>query len=406
MSTSLLYHGFGIREKGYVYRSSSYLDGAITFRIERAPATLRCVCCGGREVIRAGAVVRRLRGLPIGGKAVWIEVALPRLSCRGCGRTRQAALGLADARVSYTKAFERYVLELSRHTTIQAAAQHLGVSWDVVKDIQKRHLRRRFRKIKLRRLKRLAIDEISIGKGHRYLTVVLDLDCGAVVFIGEGKGADALDPFWKKLRASRAKIEAVATDMSPAYTLAVHKHLPGAVHVFDRFHVVKLFNDKLGDLRRQVQNQAESIEQKKAIKGTRWLLLKNPQNLDDDRNERQRLDDALRLNQPLAVAYYLKEDLRQFWEQADISSAAAFLDDWIARAAASGVSMLQKFARTVQLHRRGLLNWYLHPISTGPLEGTNNKIKTLQRQAYGFRDQAFFRLKIFALHEANYALTG
>ena len=106
------------------------------------------------------------------------------------------------------------------------------------------------------------------------------------------------------------------------------------------------------------------------------------------------------------MAYYLKEDLRQFWEQADMSAAAAFLDDWIARAAASGVSVLQKFARTVQLHRRGLLNWYLHPISTGPLEGTNNKIKTLQRQAYGFRDQAFFRLKIFALHEANYALTG
>lgn len=406
MSTSLLYHGFGIRARGYVYRRTIYADGAIFLQIERDPTMLRCACCGSDAVIRAGVVPRRLRGLPIGGKPVWIEVALPRLCCRSCGRTRQAALGFADARVSYTRAFERYALNLSRHMTIQAAADHLGVSWDVVKDIQKRHLQRRFRKIKLRRLQHLAIDEISIGKGHRYLTVVLDLDSGAVVFVGNGKGADALDPFWKKLRASRAKIQAVATDMSPAYTLAVNQNLPGVVHVFDRFHVVKLFNDKLSDLRRHVQNTAETVEQKHVIKGTRWLLLKNPQNLDTDKNERQRLDEALRLNQPLAVAYYLKEDLRQFWEQADLPAASRLLDDWISRADASGVGMLQKFARTLQLHRTGLLNYYRHPITTAALEGTNNKIKTMQRQAYGYRDQEFFRLKIFALHEANYALVG
>jgi transposase len=406
MSTSLLYHGFGLRAKGYVYQSTTYRDGAIVIRVERDSATLRCACCGSAEVIRSGAATRRLRGVPIGRKPVWIQTTVPRLSCRACGKTRRAAIGFAQARVSYTRAFERYALDLSRRMTIEAAAVHLGVSWDVIKDIQKRHLQHRFRKIRLRKVERIAIDEISIGKGQRYLTVVLDLDRGAVVFLGDGKGADALDPFWKKLRASRAKIQAVATDMSPAYTLAVHDHLPDAVHVFDRFHVVKLFNEKLSDLRRQLQHQAETIEHKKAIKGTRWLLLKNPENLDPNRNERQRLDEALRLNQPLAAAYYLKEDLRQFWEQADRTAAAAFLDDWIARASASGVGILQKFARTLQLHRTGLLNWYLHHISTGPLEGTNNKIRTMQRQAYGYRDQEFLRLKIFALHETNYALVG
>jgi transposase len=357
-------------------------------------------------VIRAGVVRRRFRGLPIGGKRVWIALDVQRLCCRTCGKTRQAEIGFADARVSYSKVFERFVLELSRHTTIRAAAEHLGISWDVVKDIQKRALQRRFRKIKLRRLKRIAVDEICIGKGQRYLTVVLDLDSGAVVFLGQGKGADALMPFWKKLRSSRARIEAVATDMSPAYILAVHENLPEAVHVFDRFHVVKLFNEKLSDLRRQVHRTAESVEQKEVIKGTRWLLLKNPDHLKAEKNERQRLEEALRLNQPLAAAYYLKEDLRQFWEQADQKTAAAFLDDWIARAEASGVGMLKKFAKTLMLHRTGLLNWYLYRISTGPLEGTNNKIKTMQRQAYGYRDQEFFHLKIFALHEANYALVG
>ncbi len=176
--------------------------------------------------------------------------------------------------------------------------------------------------------------------------------------------------------------------------------------MLDRFHVMKLFNDKLSSLRRDIQRQAETKEQKQAIKGTRWLLVKNQENLDEQRDERQRLDEALGMNQPLATAYYLKEDLRQFWEQPGRRKAGQFLDDWIARAEASGVVRLGKFANTLRLHRRSLLNWYRYPISTGPLEGTNNKIQTMKRQAYGYRDAEFFRLKIYALHEMTYPLVG
>jgi transposase len=404
MSTSLLYHAWGLL--GYREVRIDFQDGAIRFVIAPDPDTLCCSHCGAHAVRRAGAVLRRFRTLPIGPKPVWIELAVPRLWCAGCSKTRQARIGFADPRVSYTRSFERYVLELSSHMTIQAVAQHLGVSWDVVKDIQKRYLQRRFARIPLQDLRQIAIDEIRIGKGHRYLTVVLDLESGAVVFIGAGKGADALDPLWRKLRRSGAKIQAVATDMSPAYALAVRENLPGAVHVLDRFHVVKLFNDQLADLRREVQRSVEQVEHKNLLKGTLWLLLKNPENLDDQRNERRRLEEALRINQPLATAYYLKEDLRQFWEQTGQRSARRFLEGWIARAQASGVAMLQKFAKTLQLHRAGLLAWYDYPISTGPLEGTNNKIKTMQRQAYGFRDQEFLRLKIYAIHETTYALVG
>ena len=114
----------------------------------------------------------------------------------------------------------------------------------------------------------------------------------------------------------------------------------------------------------------------------------------------------MRINQPLATAYYLKEDLRQLWEQPDRPSAERFLNHWIDQAQASGVRMLQKFTQTLQLHRTGLLNWYRYRISTGPLEGTNTKIRVLQRQAYGFRDHEFFKLKIKALHMTTYALVG
>jgi len=175
--------------------------------------------------------------------------------------------------------------------------------------------------------------------------------------------------------------------------------------VFDRFHVVKLFNEKLTVLRRQVQNAAQGLA-KKVLKCTRWLLLKNPQNLDQTKDEHARLEEALRLNAPLATAYYLKEDLRQFWEQPDKKSAKRFLRDWLARVDASGLAVLKRFARVVRLREFGLLAWYDHPISSGPLEATNNKIKTVQRQAYGYRDQEYFTLKIYSLHRTKYALVG
>ncbi len=235
---------------------------------------------------------------------------------------------------------------------------------------------------------------------------IRNLLSGAVVFVGDGKEADVLVPFWKRLKIAKATIEAVAMDMSPpSYISAVSANLPKAVIVFDHFHLVKMFNDKLSDLRRDLQRKAKAADQE-ILKGTRWLLLKNPQNLKEKNNEQQRLEAALQLNKPLATAYYLKEDMRQLWLQKDKAAAGSFLDDWILRARGSGIKMLDKFADTLDRHRIGILAYYDYPISAGPLEGTNNKIKTLQKQAYGFRDMEFFKLKIYALHETKYALVG
>ena len=404
MSTSLLYHAFGIR--GYRYVRTDYFEGEVVFSIEQSRATLRCPLCGSRRVTAHGAMPRLFRNVPIGSKATRVLLKIPRVECDDCGVTRQVALPFADPQKRYTHAFERYVLDISTHMTIQDVARHLGVSWDTIKDIQKQDLQRHFSKPRLRQLRQIAIDEIAVAKGHRYLTVVLDLVSGAVVFVGDGKGADALKPFWKRLRASRAKIKAVATDMSLAYILAVREHLRRAVHVFDHFHVIKLFNEKLSDFRRELYREATEGMHKEILKGTRWLLLKNPENLDPERNERERLDEALRMNQPLATVYYMKEDLRQIWNQPDKATARRVLQDWIRRADAAGIKLLRQFAGTLAMYQSGILAYYDYPISTGPLEGTNNKIKTMKRQAYGFRDKEFFKLKIYALHRTKYALVG
>jgi transposase len=200
-------------------------------------------------------------------------------------------------------------------------------------------------------------------------------------------------------------VEAVATDMGPAYIDAVRRRLPNATLVFDRFHVMKLFNDKLAALRRQLYRQA-TAEHRQVLTGVRWLLVKRLENLDPRRSERERLEEALKLNEPLATAYYLKEELGELWEQDDEEEAIAFLLDWLAQAEASGIKVVVDLAKTLRKHALGLVAYYAYPISTGPLEGTNNKIKTMQRQAYGYRDEAFFHLKILACHEAKYALVG
>jgi transposase len=357
-------------------------------------------------VIKRGHSRRKFRTLSIGSKPVHIVLDVPRVECHCCHKVRQVKIDFADPRVTYTKSFQQYALELSRYMTIKDVAEHLEISWDVIKDIQKADLQQRFSRPKLSHLRQIAMDEISIGKGHRYLTIVLDLESGAVVHVGQGKDGAALKDFWTRLRRSGAKIDAVAADMSPAYMAAVMAHLPEATLVFDRFHVIKLYNDKLSDLRRELYRTTKEGLEKDVLKGSRWLLLKRPENLDRSRNEPARLQEALRLNEPLAKAYYLKEELNEIWEQDDEQAAEALMMEWIVYAESSGIRMLQQFARTLRFHARGILAYYDYPISTGPLEGTNNKIKTMKRQAYGFRDQEFLALKILGIHETKYALVG
>ncbi|QLA17965.1 ISL3 family transposase [Desulfolutivibrio sulfoxidireducens] len=404
MSTSFLYHAFGLN--GFEYVRQAFVDGGLVFTVKPKAKMIRCPDCESFNVIRRGCFERQLRTVPIGFKPVWLHIRVPRVECKACGSIRRIKLGIVDQRRSYTKGFGRFVLALARIMPLKDIAVLLGVGWDMVKDIFKGWLRHRFGRPKLNKLAYIAIDEISIRKGHTYVTLVLDLKSGAVVFVGEGKGGDALTPFWKRLRRSGATIKAVATDMSPAYIGAVLENLPGVPLVFDKFHVVKLMNEKLTEIRRRLHSELEDGLAKQVLKGSRWILVKNPEKLRKKYNEKERLDEALRLNEPLAMAYYLKEDLRQIWGQSDKEAGAAFLDDWIARSMASGVGPLITMAKTMAACRFGILAWYDHPISSAKMEGTNNKIKTMKRQAYGYRDQEFFRLRIMGIHEAKYALTG
>jgi len=247
------------------------------------------------------------------------------------------------------------------------------------------------------------VDEFSIRKGHHYMTVVLDLETGHILHAHEGKDANALIPFLVKLKRKRAKIKAVAMDMSPAYMQAVHAVFPEVDLVHDPYHVVAIVNRAIDETRRDMARQLSGPD-KQLIKGSRFLLLNALESLNPSRLERLML--LMEINEPLYAAYLLKEDLRTFWNLPSQELAATFLDAWIQQARSLELKHFSKVADTLNRHRHGLLSYFKHRISTGPLEGLNNKIKVLKRQAYGFRDMLYFKLRLYFIHEDTPAFAG
>ena len=238
MSASFFYHALGLRD--YQYLKTEYKKRQIYFHVKKYFHQLRYPDCGSSNLILRGFKKRSFKSVSIGRKRIILVVKIKRLQYRDCHCLKQEKLHFADPKKTYTRAFARFVLDLLQSMTIDDAARHLGVCWDTVKDIQKQYLQKHFARPQLDQLQHIAIDEISIGRKHRYLTLVLDLASGAVVFIGNGKGADTLKPFWDTLKNSGTQIKAVAMDMSVAYIQAVRENLPEAAIVFDHFHIIKL----------------------------------------------------------------------------------------------------------------------------------------------------------------------
>jgi len=237
-----------------------------------------------------------------------------------------------------------------------------------------------------------------MGKKAGYLTIVLDLQTGVVVYVGKGKSGESLEPFWARLKRGKVKLEVVATDMGSPFIKSARDNQPDAVNVVDHFHVIKLYNEKLTQLRRDMQRDAETAQGKKVFKGIRWLLMLKPENLAKEKESaRQRLDDALELNKPLATAYYMKKELRVIWQQDSKEAASNLLKEWIKQ---TGIRVVKSFAKTLARLREAILAYYdFNGLSSGKIEGSNNKIKTIHKVAYGYRDLEFLKLKILSMHE-------
>lgn len=400
MNSSFLYHAWGL----YTHEctSTEYKGKTIILHVKSKERPKCCPKCEGRHLVKNGYRLRDFIGLPVGGKKVIIRMKVQRYKCRskGCDYDRQEKITFASGSCSYTIRFAKYVVGLLKAMTLKDTANLLGVSWDTVKEIHSHYLELHYSPPSLDGVDCIGIDEFAVKKGHVYKTIVVDLKSGRILYVGNGKGADALDGFWKRIKKRGTDIKYVATDLSAAFISSVYEHCPNAVHVFDRFHVVKLMNEKLDDIRRVQYSMEKDVNKRKVLKGSRYLLLKNGEDIFDG-EYKTRLENALDMNKPLSQAYYLKEQLREIWTQSCKEEAEKVILDWIRQANESKVPQLVKMAYTVLGYRTGILAWYDCNISTGKVEGINNKIKVMKRTAYGFRDERYFKLRLYALHDCR-----
>jgi transposase len=361
-------------------------DGLI---IDVVPTTriARCSGCGCRvRHVYDHHRGRMWRHLDFSGMKVRLRYDVRRVDCRRCG-VRTEMVPWAEVDSVFTRAFEDQIAFLAQRTDKTTIVSLMRVAWTTVGSIITRVVKRMSPSDRLDGLRNIGVDELSYRRHHKYITIVTDHDSGRVVWAHEGKNAATLDAFFAELGTERCqKLLAVTLDMSQAYIRSVKSHAPNAVLVFDRFHVQRLVHDALDEVRRALVAKHAGTEQGRAIKKTRFVLQKNPENLSS--SERQKLVQVQVNNLPLYRAYLMKETLTSIFDRHQVHVAHRELLDWLAWAARSRLRPFIKAAATIRKHMHGILAYISTRMSNGRAEGLNGKARVITRRAYGFHHAA------------------
>jgi len=355
-----------------------------------------CSGCGAAVTAIHDRTLRRIRDLPVFEDPVELHVQRLRLACPRCG-PRLEHLDWLDPHSRVTRRLARSVARFCTVASVRHAARWHGLDWKTAKAIDFRELERTLGPPDLDGVRQLAMDEFAIHKGHRYATVVVDPERKRVLWVGRGRSRAAVRPFFELLGPERcARIQAVAMDMNTAFDLEVRMHCPNAEVVYDLFHVVAKYGREVIDrVRVDEANRLRGDKPaRRVVKTSRWLLLRNRENVPADKAVQ--LDELLAANKALLTVYLLKDDLKHLWRYRSKPWALRAWKRWKRRAMRSGLQPLQHFARCLEPYLPGILAHCHWPLGTNLVEGINNKIKVIKRMAYGFRDEAYFFLKIRA----------
>lgn len=352
-----------------------------------------CHECGQTaDTVHSKGHHRLIRDLNLASAQVWLQVEYRKIWCNNCGRAKVEQLSFAQASQRVTHRLARYIYGLCKMMTVKEVAKHLDLDPKTVKQIDKEYLEKDFGDTDTDDLRVLMIDEIAVRKGHRYMTVVADYFSGRVVWMGSARNKKTLDKFFAAMPPEQKNaIEAVAMDMWEPFINRVKHHCPQARIVFDFFHVVQSFGRVIDNVRRNEYRQATQKD-RKVLKGSRYLLLKNEENLTD--TQRNRLQAVLELNATLSTLYVLKDQLKLIYYYDNREKVKQTLDDWCSMASQIEHSSVQAFIKKLRFFEYGILNHADYPIGTSRLEGINNKIKVIKRKAYGFHDDEYFALKV------------
>jgi transposase len=335
-----------------------------------------------------------IRDLSIFGQPCYLELRGHRFACEECRDTFTERLNWVGHKRRYTRRYEEYIYSLCQKCDHTAVAELEGLTFDRVQGIFERQAQEQLVPWTERLFRCLNIDEISNKKRHgEYLLVVSSADLGGVLDVLPDRKKETLEKWFDQLsEEQKTHLEEVCIDMWEPYLLAVKAKLPAHVKVtIDRFHVVKNLHDAVSKTRRTIQREADD-ETKAVLKGCRWTVVKNRENLSE--KERARLPELYAASPELQLCHDLKDEFRAIFDLRDRQEAESWLEDWIATVEASALKPLQRFVKTLRNWWKHILNYFHHRSSNGFAEGMNNKIKMLKRRGFGFLNFDHFRLRI------------
>ena len=353
-----------------------------------------CPICGRRcKIVMTLPEVRWWRDIPVAGWSVWLQYCPREIMCPTHGR-RQEQIPWAREYARATYRFEYLMLRYCQMMPQNGAGTLLHTPTSTLSDLLHRCITATRDGHKIRGLKRIGIDEISYAKGHKYATLVYDLDRSCVVWVGPGKGREAIDMFFNEALSDyqKAKIKLACCDMSQAYIGAIKDHCLNATLVLDRFHVVKALNEAVDEVRKEQWRQA-SAEDRKTLKGLRWLLYRHSSTR--SRKDTQTLRALDKANRRIYRAWQLKDEFEQFWEYKAPWAAERFVRRWMTSSLRSRLKPLRKFVNTLRQHYDGVLAFIGSRLTNAAAEGLNRIVKIVKNRASGFRNLDAFTDMIF-----------
>jgi transposase len=363
----------------------------------RARSKPICGGCGRKRPGYDTLPVREFAFVPLWGMLVSFVYAMRRADCPKCGVVVEM-VPWATGKSPMTHAYIWFLASWAKALSWKETARRFRTTWDTVFRAVEHAVRWGLENRNLDGIRSIGVDELSWKKGHKYLTVVYQIDhgCRRLLHIARDRTAASFNGFFDVLGAERTKeIVFVASDMWKAFLKVVRKRCVGALHVLDRFHVMQLMSKAIDETRRKEVRDLRASGRHVLLTKTRWLLLKRPKNL--TRKERGRLRDLVAINLRSVRAYLLKEQFQEFWRYRSVTWATRFLDGWTRLAMRSRIEPLKKFARTLRQHRDELRNWFIarQKFAAGATEGFNGKARITMRKAYGFRTFDHARIALY-----------
>jgi transposase len=384
-----------LRLKAHTVTKVEEAEECMTVHMDRLGCRLlRCGVCRQRcrEVYDVGKE-RTWRDLSMRKLPLWLVYRPRRVDCPRCG-VRVEDFPWAEPWARVTTALAKAVAVLARELSWQGTARQYGLNWKSVATIVKRAVQYGLRHRARPPVHVIGIDEVSRRKGQVYLTVVYDLERRVLLWVGEDRTEEAVRPFFTVEMGRRRcrTLQVVCMDMWAAYAKLVREHAPNAQILFDRFHIVQHLNAAVEEVRRSEMRRL-SRRERVSFKRSRWLLLKNPWNLNTDQKER--LSTLVRWNTPIVRAYYLKESFQLFWDYRQPARSEVHLRKWMNSAMRSRLEPFKTFVRMLRSHLDGILPWTRLRLSNGAVEGMNNKIKAISHRSFGFRSAKNFIAAIY-----------